>query len=218
MKFYGQFDPPVDRFIFERYFKNFKGTGFYIECGAFDGVTESSCKFFEETLGWVGVNIEASPDNYAALVQNRPDSNNLHIGLAAEKGTLTFTDVNHPNIDLFGNGSFSHTDRHKDLLDQSNCEYVKKQVEVIAYRDLVDLVDSATINLMVLDVEGYELEVLKGMEGAKKLPQILCVEHGQLGEETLRLKVEPLGYIFDTISHVNSFYIHKSIYPYMQHT
>jgi hypothetical protein len=38
-RFYGQFDPPVDRFLFERYFAGSKRPGVFIECGAFDGET-----------------------------------------------------------------------------------------------------------------------------------------------------------------------------------
>ena len=59
-RFYGQFDPPVDRFLFERFFAGSKRPGVFIECGAFDGETESSCKFFEESLGWWGTGIRTA--------------------------------------------------------------------------------------------------------------------------------------------------------------
>jgi|LakMenEpi03Aug12_release.lakeMendotaPanAssembly.Ray.scaffolds.fasta_scaffold59755_2 hypothetical protein len=42
---------PVDKFLHDNYFKD-KRDGFFIECGAADGLNLSCCKFFEETMGW----------------------------------------------------------------------------------------------------------------------------------------------------------------------
>ena len=80
MKFYGQFETPVDKFIFERYFPDTNIQGTFVECGAFDGQTECSCRFFEETMGWTGYNLEPVPWIYEQLTQNRPNSKNLNIG------------------------------------------------------------------------------------------------------------------------------------------
>ena len=86
MKFYGQFDPAVDRFIYERYFVGRPGPGVAVECGAFDGLTESSCKFFEESLGWACVNVEPYPPAFAKLVVNRPLSTNINVALSSWTG------------------------------------------------------------------------------------------------------------------------------------
>ena len=83
-KYYGQFDPPVDKFIYENFFatNEKKNEGFFIECGAGDGVTESSCKFFEESLGWSGINVEAAPPLFKRLIVNRPGSLNINCALS----------------------------------------------------------------------------------------------------------------------------------------
>jgi hypothetical protein len=60
MKYYGQFNPPVDKVLHERYFLN-KFNGVSIECGAFDGVIENYTKFFEENYNWKTINIEPLP-------------------------------------------------------------------------------------------------------------------------------------------------------------
>ena len=49
MNFYGQFDPPFDKILKERYFNDFNN-GFGIECGACDGLTECNLKYFEENV------------------------------------------------------------------------------------------------------------------------------------------------------------------------
>ena len=83
MNFYGQ--NQQDRFIYERYFARYKNRGIAIECGSYDGNIESSCKFFEESLGWDCINIEASPPIYEMLCVNRPKSVNLHLGLSEDR-------------------------------------------------------------------------------------------------------------------------------------
>ena len=72
-----------------------KKNGFFIECGAADGFNLSSCKFFEEFMGWKGINVEASPAKYAKLVENRPNSfANVNKGLLNEPGSFVFRDDN----------------------------------------------------------------------------------------------------------------------------
>lgn len=51
IKFYGQFEPQVDEFIFNRYFNDTNIKGVCIECGAYDEITNICYKFFEETIG-----------------------------------------------------------------------------------------------------------------------------------------------------------------------
>lgn len=209
MRYYGQFSPEVDRFIYERYFKSYKGKGRFIECGAFDGVTESSCKFFEESLGWCGYNIEASPKNYGHLCINRPASNNFHYGLSNFSGSMEFTDVIHPSLDLFGNGSLSHTEAHLNELDDKGCSYEVSVIPIITYKEFVALTGIDSLQLMVLDIEGHEIEALEGFRDAVVLPEVLCIEHGHLGVEGLKSTLIELGYVYDVSSHVNSFYILK---------
>jgi len=63
------------------------------------------------------------------------------------------------------------------------------------------------VELLVLDVEGAELEVVKGMRGNPVLPEIFCIEHGHLGVEAVREAVEPLSYRYDGGAEVNSFFV-----------
>lgn len=213
-RYYGQFDPPVDRFLHERYFAGREAPGVVIECGAFDGVTESSCKFFEETLGWTAVNVEPHPPSFRRLVESRPNSRNLNVALSAGPGRATFTGIVHPHYgELCTNGSLSHTTAHREWLDAIGCTYREYEVETVTYRDLVATLALPSVELLVLDVEGHELDVLRGVAGTprKLLPKVLCIEHGHLGEEAMRASVEPLGYVFDATSFVNSYYLRTDV-------
>lgn len=211
MKFYGQFDPPVDKFIYERYFFRMRGVGVAIECGAFDGQLESSCKFFEETLGWDLINIEPSPPIFEHLVKNRPASKNLNMALSNMEGVANFKHVLHPQIgEKFGNGSLGHLSEHRQLLDDMGCSYKDYEVQTVRYAELIERLGVYRLDLMVLDVEGHELSVIEGMKGAKVLPRVLCVEHGHLGVRRLREAMRELPYVLDAVSHVNSYYVYSS--------
>jgi FkbM family methyltransferase len=205
-RFYGQFDPPVDKFLFERYFKEFIRPGIVIECGAFDGTLESSCRFFEETLGWRAINIEASPTIYHELIKNRPASQNLNYALSNHIGEAEFVDVNFPGYSLCTNGSLLHLQAHREWLDSANCTYSTSRVPTITYRHLVSQLQLKHIDLMVLDIEGHELKALEGFTECDVLPEVLVVEHGHLGVEAIRDVVEQLGYELDVTQAVNSYY------------
>lgn len=213
-KFYGQFEPPVDKFIFERYFPDTNTRGCFVECGAFDGTTESSCKFFEETMDWVGFNLEAAPHNYKKLVENRPKSTNLQVGLSNHEGQATFTHVISPTLGAdFGNGSILHTQKHIASLIEGGCTFDEVQITVTTWSAFVEKENIRSVDLFVLDVEGHELAVIEGMKGARVLPDILCVEVGHLDFDALRQEIQALGYTYDTTSHVNAFFIKNEKLP-----
>lgn len=213
MKFYGQFSVPVDEFIYERYFKNDKreNLGFFIECGAFDGLTDSSCKFFEETLGWKGVNIEASPPVYKKLIENRPNSTNVNVALSNGTGKTTFKHVIHPQLgEMYGNGSLCHSEEHMQELLDRHCTFKDYEVDVIRYSDLIKRYNIEAVDLFVLDVEGNELNVIESMKNCSVLPEIFVLAHGHLDQAKVIRAVEELGYDYDTKSYVNSFFVKRS--------
>lgn len=207
-KFYGQFNPPIDQVLYERYFRNYARKHTFLECGAADGISESSCKFFEETMGWSGINIEPNPYLYEKCQRNRPNCLNLNIALSSTAGIATFTNAIHPELGRdFGNGSLSHSKKHLEELAQSACKFERILVKTSTFRDIVHAWGIKTVDLMVLDVEGHELQVLEGMQGSPVLPTVLCIEHGQLGIEALTHPLKSLGYSFDTESFVNSVWL-----------
>jgi len=206
MKFYGQWDPPVDKFLYDNYFKD-KRNGICIECGALDGLLESSCKFFEETMGWTTINVEPVPPLYEMLCNNRPDSINVRAALSGQSGAAEFMHAIHPSLGRrFGNGSLAHTPTHKQSLIKDGCKFEKYDVDLITYPELLEIAEIKELDLFVLDVEGHELQVLDGMHGSKILPKVFCIEHGHLGQQIDKY-LSKLGYRFDKKSHNNSFYV-----------
>jgi len=205
MQFYGQWN--ADKFIFERYFPD-KRNGFFVEAGAFDGITECSCKFFEESMGWRGFNIEPVPFLFKILQQNRPLSQNIHCALAEKDGKAIFRQALHPERGCwFGNGSIRHVPEHLDEL--AGCSFDEFEVETRAYSSLTNVPSIPVPDLMVLDVEGYEIDVLKGMMGSSNLPKVMCVEFRPNKLDDITGVMRSMGYEFDTIYYNNAYYRSK---------
>jgi FkbM family methyltransferase len=214
MRFYGQFDPPVDKVLYDTYFTDVRG-GVCIEAGAYDGELESCCKVFEEFLGWTGVNVEASPHNFKLLQARRPNAINVNAALSDVNGTATFNHAVHPVHGAdFGNGSLGHTAEHmEDLLGQG-CTFETYEVETMRYDTLLDRHGIEVVDLFVLDVEGHELSVLRGMEGTQRWPRVFCIEHGHIGADNLRGILEPVGYVFDGIADANAYFSLPGVNPW----
>ena len=207
MKFYGQWNPQVDRVLYENYFKN-KKKGFFIECGAYDGVSLSCCKFFEDNLGWTGINVEPAKNHYNKLVKNRPKSINVNLGLSDKNDIMEFKNVISKGAGG-GNGSFEHSEAHLEELKGYGVDFDEYKVPTITYSKMLDDHNVGHVDLMCLDVEGFEFKVVDGMCDAASLPEVLCIEYSYLGLKNLIDHVKDMGYVFDFISHNNAYFHHS---------
>jgi FkbM family methyltransferase len=205
-RFYGQGDPPLDQQLFEEFFPH-KRFGFFIECGAADGLGYNNSILFETHAEWTGINLEASLKQYSALVINRPETLNLHMGLASYTGTALFTDVVSAPGGGEGNGSFSHTSEHLEELMGYRCVFKEYMVPVISFKDLIRLFDVRYVDLFALDVEGYELQVIEGMRGSEVMPDVMCVEHSIVGQDNI-IQALP-DYTLEGENYVNSIFVRK---------
>lgn len=210
MKFYGQFNPKVDEVIYERYFKNHRN-GTSIECGAFDGITESCTKVFEETLGWKTINIEPVPNIFDKLIVNRPQSININCALSNENCIKTFKNYKHPKLGYdWGNGSISHTEYHEAELIKlcGKDNYKTHTIECKTYKEIIKQHDLQKIDLFILDVEGHEYDVIDGMKGADIFPDVFVIEHGHRSPQEIQKKLSelPVKYVLDHTSFINSFF------------
>lgn len=205
MKFYGQFK--LDEILYNKYFPNHKN-GFFVECGAFDGVVDSTCKFFEESMGWSGINIEPLPHIFNKLVQNRPNSFNFNCALSNYEYKTNMKQVILPKIGDCGLSSIKHTDVVLKDLVKRGCTFKDLPIRCRTFKSIVnELKDKMRpIDLFVLDVEGHELQALNGILSIDKtlLPKIFCIEHTMVGLDKLNNKLP--NYKLLEVNLQNAFY------------
>jgi len=180
-----------------------KKGGFFCECGAANGIEISSCLFFEKFLGWTGINVEASPSLFTRLQDNRPNSINIHAALSYQDGNVPFYPCWDSSGQETGCGSVSCDTKFIDYLSSVGHRRATDPVMIptLSFGTLCKKCMVKTIDLFVLDVEGHELEVLKGVAETDNhlWPNMFCIEHGHVGIDALRKTLSLMNYDFLTV-------------------
>jgi len=127
--------------------------GFYIECGANDGVDQSNTYYYEKFLNWNGILIEPLDKKFAELKKNRSNKNIfINSALVASKDTQ--------NINIFEDNLKSKITLHNEEINE---RIIKVKATTLS-KILNENKAPSVIDFFSLDVEGYEEEVLKGID------------------------------------------------------
>ena len=153
-----------------------KRSGFFIEAGAHDGYTQSNTYYFERFKGWRGVLVEPIPELYRRCVVERPQSTVFNCALVPEgypEATVTMRFGDLFSLVPGAQGSLAAETAHVRTGAANNYEVV---VPARTLSSLLDEVDAPEIDLLSLDVEGYETEVLQGLDLDRHAPRYVVVE------------------------------------------
>jgi FkbM family methyltransferase len=144
-------------------------TGFYVDVGAADPVNLSVTKWFYE-LGWSGLNIEPNRQLFERLAADRPRDINLACGVGAIATEAQFFE---PDV-----GELSSFDsRVQATARSSGVSGATRTVAVAPLTDLLKLhCPGIGIDFLKIDVEGWEAEVLKGLDLRQHRPIVILVE------------------------------------------
>jgi len=125
--------------------------GYFIECGANDGVDQSNTWYFEKYLNWHGLLIEPLTKQFIELKKNRSQKNHFY-------NVALCGDENINSIQIIEN----------DLVSTSPNEFNKgKKISNFDAKTLTKILDEISapnlIDFFSLDVEGLEDQVIKGI-------------------------------------------------------
>ncbi len=163
-------------------------TFYFIQVGAHDGVRFDSLYQYLTEHNVHGIVIEPIRKYYNRLAMNYEDYLHvvpLNIGLHAtdKKATLHFVDPM-ASIDLptwsAGIGSFMDTHHQKsNISDQS---IISQEVECKHLMEVIGENNVQHIDLLQIDVEGYDFEVLKMLNFQQIKPRLIKYEYVNLSE------------------------------------
>jgi FkbM family methyltransferase len=179
--------------------------GFYIDAGANDPVEHSVTKAFYDA-GWSGISIEPLPSYHAAFLEQRPRDVNLAVAAGAADGELTLYDV--PSV----RGWASPERAVAELHQSEGYELAELKVPVRTLSAICAEYVKGEIHFLKIDVEGFEGEVLRGMDFARWRPWVLVIEatlpnSRVTNHETWEHLVLGKGYKFAWFDGLNRYYV-----------
>ena len=185
-----------------------RAPGFYVDVGAFHPHYVSNTRLLH-LRGWSGVNIDANPAAIALFREQRPRDRNIVAAISDVEEDVEFT--------VYRLAALSTAD------PASKAAYVREgradivQTLALRTRTLRDVLaeavpDGQHVDLMSVDVEGFDLRALRSNDWLRISPRLLLVEDPALslgdrpGSEIFQF-MRALGYRLASHAHITSLYI-----------
>jgi len=154
--------------------------GFFIEAGANDGVAQSNTLYLEQVRGWRGLLIEPVPALADMCRVNRSRCIIENAALVARDFEGDTIKMQACGLYSVVQGSLAHETEHLQTgrATQKGVEPAEVEVPARKLSDILDEHNISQIDFFSLDVEGFELQVLKGLDLERHRPDWLLIEGG----------------------------------------
>jgi len=155
--------------------------GFYIDVGCQNPIKNNNTYLLYKK-GWEGINIDLDKDNINLFNSARPKDSNFNKAISSDI----------KNVELY----FYHKKSPINTIDKKTSDFQKAKVTSIKKIN-TDTLDNIILNskyknhtfdLLSIDVEGHELDVLKGFDLDKYSPKVIVVEYLDLNVSKLEIK------------------------------
>jgi FkbM family methyltransferase len=181
--------------------------GFYVDVGAGHPTELSVTKSFYDQ-GWHGINIEPNGEMYQLLVVARPRDINVHAAAGAREGAAIFyfydrgVGIVADKPEIRAIFEYHGHQGHQTLLGQVTLDQILTQ-----YPPPED-----EIHFLKIDVEGYEPEVLQGLDLSRYRPWVIVGEAslpagGNRVDQIWAPYLLDHGYNFACFDGLNCFYV-----------
>jgi len=174
--------------------------GYFVELGANDGCFQSNTLHYERFRGWHGVLIEPSPDRYQRCRDNRLPRDHIVNAACVSFGytgqTVEMIYSNAMSVSLNVESDIGDPAAHAELGRQ----FLGPNETVFSFHAPASTLNSillearapARVDFLSLDVEGAEIEVLKGVDHEAFRFRYMLIECRDIAR--LSDYLEPLGY------------------------
>lgn len=175
-RFYSQIGQ--DEFVYEHFFKQ-KKSGFFVDIGAYDGVTGSNSYFFEKSLGWNGICVEPIPELFQKCKEVRKCIS-INACISDKEGVGQFLRITGPDEMLSGLID-NYNPQHRELVERIAPLYGDRhdliKVNCLPFMKLLEYHGIKHIDYLSIDTEGGELEILKSIDFDKVTIDVIDVEN-----------------------------------------
>jgi FkbM family methyltransferase len=147
--------------------------GFYVDIGAYHPIKFSNTYYFYQK-GWRGINIDANPHSIKEFNKERSNDINIESGVSENDGELEYY--------YFGENDTINT-FDKILAKQFEIQYDRKikEIQKIKVEPINSILEKYLpkgqhIDLMTIDVEGFELRIVESLDFEKYSPDYFLLE------------------------------------------
>lgn len=153
-----------------------KRNGTYIEAGANDGIRQSNTMLLYSNYSWRGILIEPVPEVFERLKHNRPGDFCVHAALVEpnygnDQCIIEYTPECYGLMSAMKGMPFT-----KERLEKAGEEGIGVWAPARTLDQIIEQYEPREIDLLCLDIEGYELKALQGIDLEKWKPQYLMIE------------------------------------------
>ena len=169
-------DLHIQRILNSRFNKKITDRGFYVDVGAFHPFKFSNTyKFYKNN--WRGINIEPNPENFQLFEKYRPLDININMGVSDSSKILKYW--------KFDRGAFNTFDQNEAnaLINRNDLTLEKTlSIQTKSLQEIIDnnLPSNQFIDFISIDVEGFDLKVIKSFDIQKFNINIVCIEENML--------------------------------------
>jgi FkbM family methyltransferase len=158
--------------------------GFFIEAGANNGFDQSNTYYLEKFKNWQGVLIEPIPELYEQCVAERTQSRVFNCALVSQDYDQPTLKMKYIGLMSMVSGLFQDKEKEKAHVEvgvkiQGKLSPYEIEVPARTLTSILDQVGTENIDFFSLDVEQFELEVLKGLDLSRYRPKYFLIETDQ---------------------------------------
>ena len=192
-----------DKIINNFFFKN-KKKGYFIEIGAYDGITGSNCYYFEKYLDWSGIAIEPSPFQFEKLKKNRK-CQLINKAISHEIKEVEFLEVQEGLTQMSGINDDSFKENF-DIISNNKISKTKSyNLKTITFDQIVP--KNYDIDYISIDIEGSEMNLLNSINFDNYNIKVISVENNFPEKQNFNNFFEDKNFLyFDRVGQDEIFY------------
>jgi len=185
-----------DEIIFTEFFRQISSIGFpriFIDIGCNHPILHSNSYFFESNQNFKVIAVDALSEAAALWKEKRPNADLIISAVGGYNGYLSFDVVEGGHVDSMFSSVTGASPKATSLT------VAKRSVAVRTIESILEDRRIECAGILSIDIEGYELQALNGINFSKFMAYIVIIENNSdagLGSDRIRCLMLSKGYLY----------------------